>query len=302
MDNLALIFSADFAYAVLRVTTPILFASIAILISDLAGVVNIAVEGGMLQAALWGVLVSALTGNVWVGFLVGMVSATFIAALLGYFHLRLRSNLILSGIALNIFCSGSTVLFLYLFTGNKGISSGVKSLVLPRVSLPGICNIPILGEILSGHNVLTYVAFLSVPIVYYLLYKTPYGLRLRAVGEHPESAASVGIKVNRVKLISLLLSGVFAGLGGTFLSMGYVSWFGREMTAGRGFIGLVAETLGGRTPLGALWGSLLFGFTEAFAATAQVFRIPAELANAFPYIAAILAFVAYASRRKHSTR
>jgi len=302
MNELGMIFNTEFVYAALRVTTPILFASVGILISDLAGVVNIAVEGGMLHAALWGVLVSARTGSAWIGLLAGVVSAMCIAALLGYFHLRLRSDLILTGIALNIFCSGSTVLFLYLFTGNKGISSGVKSLVLPRCDIPGIANIPILGEIVSGHNVLTYAAFVSVLIVYYLLYKTPYGLRLRAVGEHPQAAASVGIRVNRVKLGALLLSGFFAGLGGTFLSMGYVSWFGRGMTAGRGFIGLVAETLGGRSAFGALWGSLVFGFTEAFAATAQAFRIPAEFANAIPYIAAIVAFVAYASRRRHSTR
>ena len=302
MKELGMLFNAEFGYATLRVTTPILFASLGILISDLAGVVNIAVEGGMLQAALWGVLVSARTGSAWIGLLAGVVSAMCIAALLGYFHLRLRSDLILTGIALNIFSSGSTVLFLYLFTGNKGISSGVKSLVLPRCDIPGIANIPILGEIVSGHNVLTYAAFVSVLVVHYLLYKTPYGLRLRAVGEHPQAAASVGIRVNRVKLGALLLSGFFAGLGGTFLSMGYVSWFGRGMTAGRGFIGLVAETLGGRSAFGALWGSLVFGFTEAFAATAQAFRIPAEFANAIPYIAAIVAFVAYASRGRHLTR
>lgn len=297
-----MILNTEFAYAVLRVTTPILFASIGILISDLAGIVNIAVEGGMLQAALWGVLVSASTGNAWIGLLAGIASAMCIAVLLGYFHLRLQSDLILTGIALNIFCSGSTVFSLYLFTGSKGISSGVKSLVLPRCDIPGIANVPILGEIVSGHNVLTYIAFISVLIVHYLLYKTPYGLRLRAVGEHPQAAASVGIRVNRVKMVALLLSGFFAGLGGVFLSMGYVSWFSRGMTAGRGFIGLVAETLGGRSAFGALWGSLLFGFTEAFAATAQALRIPAEFATAIPYIAAIVAFVAYASRRKRSIR
>lgn len=304
MDGiLGAIITPEFWFAVVRITTPILFPAFAILITDRAGVVNIAAEGQMLQAALWGVLVSAWTGCAWIGLLGAVVSAMCIAVLFGFFTLKLGSNLLLTGIALNIFSSGSTILVLYTFTGHKGISAGVPSLVLPHYDIPGVANIPFLGGIVSGHHVLTYVAFVSVLILYYLLYRTPFGLRLRAVGEHPQAVASAGINVNRVKMASLLLGGLFAGLGGAFLSMGYMSWFTREMTAGRGWIGLVAEGLGRQAVLGSLWASLLFGFVGAFSINAQVHGLfPAEFAKSFPFIIAIVALAVYASRAKISAK
>ena len=175
------------------------------------------------------------------------------------------ADIILSAIALNLFASGGTIFLLFLFTGDKGSTSALKSLVFPSVDIPLLKSIPILGEILSGHNVLTYLALLSSLLFYVLIFKTPLGLRIRAVGQNPDAAESVGINVNRVRMAVLLLSGLAAALGGLYLSMGYVSWFSRDMTAGRGFIAVAAATLGGDLPLGALAASLFFALVSVLA-------------------------------------
>lgn len=296
-EILQAIFNVAFVFAIIRIATPIAFAALGALITDLAGVINIALEGIMLQAAFWGVLVSAITQNAWLGLLAGVASGVCTAAILGYFHLRLKADLILAGIALNILAAGSTIFLLFVFTGDKGISVGLRSLVLPEITLSLIADIPILGEAISGHHILTYVAIISVFIVQYWLYRTPWGLRLRAVGENPDAAASVGISVIKVRFTALLMSGLMAGLGGVFLSMGYVSWFSRNMTAGRGFIGLVAAALGGRHAYGVLLGALFFGAAEALASTLPILGFPSELISMFPYVVTVAALAIYAGQR-----
>lgn len=296
MENLVnLIFSTEFGYSIFRVTTPMLFAAMAVLISDKAGVVNIGLEGIMLMSALTGVIGSALTGSLWVGLLSAILGGVLMAMFLAYFSLYLKTDIILTGIVLNLMSSGLTVFILYLLTGQKGISSSLQSRVFPTIDIPFIKDIPIVGEILSGHNVLTYLAFLSVLVIYIFLYKTPLGLRIRAVGENIDAATSVGINVRGIQFLSLLLSGILGGFGGAYMSMGYVSWFSRDMTAGRGFIALAAEAMGGGTPLGTMLTSLLFGFAEALSYSLQSLRIPAELVQMTPYIATILGLVIYSS-------
>ncbi len=291
------ILTPAFVYSIIRVTTPILFAALGALITDLAGVINIALEGIMLTAAFFGVLVSAFTQNMWLGLLAGVLSGVGIALILGYFSLNLKTDLILAGIAINLLASGGTIFLLYIFAGDKGTSSSLKSLVLPNINIPILKDIPILGPMFSGHHILTYIAIISVVIVHYFLYHTPLGLRLRAVGENPDAADSVGISVIKIKYIALMLSGIFAGLGGVHLSMGYVSWFARDMTSGRGFIALAAETLGGRTAIGTTLGSLVFGAADALSYSLQAFRMPSEFAQSFPFIITILALGFYAQQQ-----
>jgi ABC-type uncharacterized transport system permease subunit len=287
------IFSVAFGYAVLRVTTPILFAALAALISDRAGVINISLEGTMLTAALTGVVVSAFTGNAFIGLIAAILAGVFIAFILAYFSLNLKSDIILTGIALNLLASGGTVFLLYLFAHDKGVSVSLKSQVMPNVVLPLINRIPIIGPIFSGHNVLTYIVLIAVIVVYYFLYKTPLGLKIRAVGENPNAVDSVGINVKRIQYIALMISGLFAALGGAYMSMGYVSWFSRDMTSGRGFIALAAEAMGRGTPLGTLLASLVFGFADALSNSLQALRIPAEFVQMLPYIATILGLTIY---------
>lgn len=298
MNNIiGIIFSASFGYAVLRVMTPILFAALGAVISDRAGVTNISLEGTMLTAALVGVIISALTHSAWVGLLAAVIAGVIMSLLLAYFSLNLKADIILTGIALNLLAGGGTIFVLFLVAHDKGISSSLKSEVLPNIAIPLIDKIPVLGQILSGHNVLTYVSILMVFVVYLLLYKTPLGLRIRAVGENADAADSVGVGVKRIRYIALMISGALAGFGGAYMSMGYVSWFSTNMTTGRGFIALAAEAMGRGTPIGTFLSSLLFGFAGALSNNMQSLRIPAEFVQMIPYIATIIGLIIYSSRQ-----
>lgn len=297
-----IIFTTSFGYSILRVTTPILFASLAALISNKAGVINIGLEGIMLTAALTGVVTSAFTQSALIGVICAVIAGILLSLLLAYFSLNLKSDIILTGIALNLLASGGTVFLLYLVAKDKGISISLKSMIVPEVNIPLISEIPVLGSILSGHNILTYLALLTVLLVYIFLYKMPLGLKIRAVGENPNAADSVGISVKRIQYLALALSGALAGLGGAYMSMGYVSWFSRDMTAGRGFIALAAEAMGRGTPFGTLIASLVFGFADALSNVMQSLRVPAEFVQMIPYATTILGLVLYSVKLSNKTK
>ncbi|OBR64219.1 ABC transporter permease [Paenibacillus oryzae] len=288
------IFTTEFAFSVLRVTTPILFAALGALISNRAGIINIGLEGIMLVAALTGVIASAYTGSAWLGLTGAVMAGTLIAGVLAFFTLKFKTHIILGGVAINMFASGGTVFILYLLSGDKGSSTSLPSKVLPTLDIPLLKDIPVLGPILSGHNVLTYMSILAVFVVYYLLKRTPLGLRIRSVGENPQAAQSVGVSVVKVQYTALLLSGFFAGLGGAYMSMGYLSLFTRDMIAGRGWIAIAAESMGRSTTVGTTLTSLLFGTADALANALQVLKIPAELIGTLPYVTTVIGLVIYA--------
>ncbi|MDF9844298.1 MULTISPECIES: ABC transporter permease [unclassified Paenibacillus] len=291
---LNVIFTTDFAFSLLRVTTPILFAALGALISNRAGIINIGMEGIMLVSALAGVIVSAYTQSAWVGLIGAVISGTLIAGILAFFTLKFKTHIILGGVAINMFASGGTVFILYLLSGDKGSSTSLASKVLPSVQIPLIQDIPVLGPILSGHHILTYVSILAVLAVYYLLNRTPLGLRIRSVGENPHAAQSVGVSVVKIQYTALLLSGFFASLGGAYMSMGYLSLFTRDMIAGRGWIAIAAESMGRSTTIGTALTSLLFGAADALSNALQVLKIPAELIATLPYVATVIGLLIYA--------
>lgn len=288
------ILSAAFVGSVIRVATPILLPALGGLISELAGVTNVALEGLMLIAALVGVVISTFTGNAWLGCLAGVACSVVAAILLAYFHLNLKADIILSGLAINIASSGGTIFILYLLTKDKGSSSKLASLSLPRIAIPVLDQMPVLGPMFSRHNVLTYVAVLLVFLIWVFLYRTRLGIHIRAVGENAEAAGSVGINVRRTRYIALILSGVMAGLGGINMSMGYLNMFQRDMTAGRGFIALAAVHLGNRRPIGVALASLFFGFADALSNQLGSLAIPPQWVQMIPYAATVLALVVYA--------
>jgi simple sugar transport system permease protein len=296
-DIFQYIFSVEFAYSVLRVTTPILFAAMASVVAERAGASNIALEGIMLFAALFGAIGSGLTGNLILGFLIALAGGLVIAILLAYFGLYLKTDIILSGIALNTLATGGTVFFMYALIGDKGSTSSLVSLVFPRLSIPQIKSIPVLGGIISGQNTLTYAAFLMVVVVWILLFKTRLGLRMRAVGENPEAAASVGIPVRRIKFIALIISGLLASAGGAFLSMGYMNGFTRNMVSGRGFIALAAAAMGQLSPVPTMAASLVFGFFDALSNIMAAMRIPDEFVKIVPYLATVVGLVIFSALR-----
>lgn len=292
------IFSALFLANILRISTPLILPALGGLVTDLAGATNIALEGTMLVAAFTGVVVSAYTKSVTAGILCGILSGVLLSALLAYFYLYLKTDVFLAGIAINIMATGGTIFLLYILTGDKGNSSKLASGMAPIVHIPLIKDIPFLGTVLSGHNIFTYAAFLLTWLVAVFLYRTPLGVHLRAAGENPEAAATLGIDVKQTQLIAFLMSGFLASLGGLNLSMAYLTLFQREMTAGRGFIALAAVYLGGRKPWGTLIAAMIFGFADALSNQLASLEIPSQLVQSIPYVVTIIALVVYALQKR----
>ncbi len=297
------IFSPEFLNATLRATTPILFAALASAIASKSGVVNMALEGIMLFTALFGVIFSAAFQSAWLGLFATMLVGGFIGFFLAFFVLKLKTDEILAAIAINLIANGATILILLFVSGDRGISSSIQSLIIPRVTLPIIEDIPFLGEVLSNQNVLTYLSLIMVAVVHVFLYKTPLGLQIRAVGENKDAAESVGISSSKIRYISLILSGVLASMGGYFLSGGYMTKFTSGMTAGRGFIALAASAMGGNTPIGSFLVSLLFGAAQALSNILQLGTWPYELVQMLPYLTTLVGLGIYSySRMKKRQR
>lgn len=297
-EILPTLFRADFLFSILRITAPILFATLAALIAQKAGVTNIGLEGIMMISALFGTLSAYWAQSWFVGVLCALFIGILIALMMAFFSLNLKTNIILTGIAVNMLGAGGTVFLLYLFTGMRGNTASLSSpnILIPTVNIPLLKSIPFIGQILSGHAVLTYIAFFLVYMTWVLLYKTPLGLNIRAVGEDPNAAQSVGVSVNKIKYIALALSGALSGLGGAFMSMYYSQSWNANMVAGRGFIALAAEAMGRGEPVGAMWSSLLFGLAQALRTKVSGIQgVSSYLVSSIPYVVTILGLFIYAA-------
>lgn len=300
MKILEIVTSVSFLFSIIRMTTPILYASLSYLIADLVGVSNIGIEGIMLTCALAGVLASAAFGaNAFLGLCTAMIVGALLGILLCFIVTKLKTDATIAGIAYNIAATGGTVFVLYLAVGEKGISSSLVSGVLPSIDIPALSNVPVIGNILLGHNVLTYIAVILVIILALFLKKTSLGLHIRSCGENPEALRSVGVHVSRVQYIALAMSGLLAAMGGAYMSMGYVSYFVRDMVAGRGYIAIAAAALGANRPGFTLLVCILFGVADAFAVNpeTQNIGIPTELVSTIPYIVTIVVLVIYSYKK-----
>lgn len=298
MNNFNII---SFIFSIIRVMTPLLFASMACMVFNKGGVESMATEGIMLCCALAGAVGSWLFSNAWLGLLMGILTGILISCLFGYVTLSLKADPVLTGIALNILAEGATIFIVYYLTGEKGSTQSLASPVLPILHIPLINKIPVLGGIFSGHNVLTYLSLLSVLLLSFFLFRTKSGLRLRTVGEGPEAAESVGLSITRYKYLTLIIAGALAGVGGAFMSMGYVSFFSKNMIAGRGYIGMAAESMGHGMPGGVLLATLQFSLADALSIQLQVMNLPPELMQMLPYIVTIIAIAVYSYRLDKKT-
>jgi simple sugar transport system permease protein len=291
-----MIFKEDFLFSIIRITAPILFAGLGSVISERAGESNIGLEGMMSISALLGVLVAYWTQNWFLGVLAAIACGCLLGLMMGFFNLKLKTDIILCGIAVNMLGGGGTIMMLYMFTGMRGNTGSLMSanILVPTIDIPIIQNIPVL-RVLSGHSLLTYLAFLFVYLIYLLLYRTQLGLDIRAVGENPNAASSVGVSVNKIKYIALGISGALAGMGGAFMSMYYSQGWNSGMIAGRGFIALAAEAMGRGEPLGTMFSSLLFGFADAIKNKATGLPgVSSYLISIVPYVVTIVGLVIYA--------
>ena len=294
------VLTPSFLYSVIRVATPLILASLGAVITSNAGITNIGIEGVMLISALAGVFASAFGFGPWFGLLVAIVTGILCSLAIGYVSMSLKADSVLTCIAFNTMAVGGTVYFMYAVVKDKGTTLALDSGKLPNIKIPGIDSIPVVGDIISNHNIISYVAILMIFVVYVLLYKTPLGLRIRSAGKAPKALSSVGVSLIKTRYIALGISGVLGGMAGAFMSMGYVTWFSKNMTAGRGFIALAADAMGNSTPIGAAISSLLFAVAEALSYSLQVTTIPAELVQMLPYLATIIGLIAYSIKRKKS--
>lgn len=283
----------------LLLSVPLVYGSLSGLLCEKAGVINIAIEGQLLSGAFTAAMVASLTNSVWVGLVGAVIASTLVSTVLALFSIRYLVSQIVVGVVLNVLVSGLTTFFFLqvLVTDAEVFNSPDR---LPSVALPALSQIPVLGPVLFNQSVLVYFMYIAVAVVYIAMMRTKWGLRVRAVGEHPLAADTVGIDVNAVRWRNILLSGVLGGLGGAYFTIGTVGAFGRDMTAGAGFIALAALIFGRWNPLGVLGASLLFAFANSLQQTLSTMgtTVPQALLLVTPYVVTVIAVSAFAGKVK----
>jgi simple sugar transport system permease protein len=269
--------------------TPIALAALCGVVSERAAVINIAIEGIMLVSALASAMVATLTHNLYAGLLAGMLTGMVIAALHALLCIKFKVDQIISGVAINIVGTGITS-----FISNRYMQTHADQLnnagVFPNIPIPLLVKIPILGPVLFENNLIVYLMLILVAVTFVVLFYTRWGLRTRAVGEHPKAADTLGINVYMTRYVNVIAGGLIAGVGGAYFTIGSVGRFDKLMTAGKGFIGLAAMIFGNWNPLGALGSSLIFGFADSLQVKMQILKtpIPSEFLQMAPYIVTII--------------
>jgi len=288
--------------ATIRVSVPLLLACLAGLYSERAGIFDIGLEGKMLAGAFAGASAAAVSGSAWIGLLVAILTAVFLALVHGFASITHRGNQIVSGVAINFIAAGSTIIL-----GQAWFQQGGRtpSLAGPArfeaITLPGadaVRDVPVLGliysELLSGHSILVYVAFLMVPVTWWVLFRTRFGLRLRAVGENPAAVDTAGISVTWLRYRAVIVTGVLTGVAGAYLAIAQNAGFVKDMTAGKGFIALAALIFAKWKPVPAMFACLLFGFLDAASIRFQgtpwplIGKVPVQFINALPFILTVI--------------
>ena len=295
----------------IRLATPLLFACLAGLYSERAGVFDIGLEGKMLVAAFAAAAASYATGSVWMGVLAGIGAALMFAAIHGLASITFRGNQLISGVAVNFLASGLTVVlgtsWFKLGGQTPALVDGLRfsDITLPFAAPSGQGDLGLLSgiysHVLSGHSILVYVALACVPLTWWVLYRTRFGLRLRAVGENPAAVDTAGVSVTGLRYAAVGITGVLCGLAGAYMSMGLSAGFLREMTAGRGYIALAALIFAKWRPWYALMACLLFGLLDAIAIRFQnidigVLVIPVQFTQALPYILTVIILAGFVGK------
>lgn len=276
--------------------TPILLAALGGAMTFYAGIFNIAMEGMMLMAAFFAVLGSFLFHSWAMGILFAIGGSLLLAVIFIFFSVVLKTDEFVTGIALNLFALGTTTYLLRQIFKVKGVFTSKAIVPIPAIHIPVLDGIPFVGPILSGRNLIIYVAVAATIYSSYLVFRTRFGLRLRAAGYNSASLDSSGVQTRRLRAQSLLICGVLCGLGGAFLSLGYVTLFAENMTAGRGWISLAAVILVDGSPVGIAIISLIFGFFDGLGLFLQGYRIAPQFTAMVPYIATLGALYFYARR------
>jgi simple sugar transport system permease protein len=283
--------------AMLRYATPLLFAALGGIICERSGVINIALEGMMLMGAYFGIFGADVLHSWVLGCLVAMVAGGLLALVHAVFSIHLRANQVVSGTGINFLAYGITGYFFIAHYGSNGTGSNISQ--VPNVKLPLIQHVGFFGGAIGDANLLTWIGLLLVPVLSVFLFRTRGGLRLRAVGEKPRAADTVGLPVLRTRYFAVVMSGMLAALGGAYLSDGFVGSFNQLMTNGRGFLALAAVIFGKWRPVGALVATLLFGFASALGDRLPTFsQSAATLFQALPYVVTLIAVAGVVGRSR----
>lgn len=284
MDTITSFLAAD-----IRMATPIMIAALGIVFSERAGIVNIGTEGMMLIGSLAGVIGSYYTGSVWLGALIAILVTVAFSAVFALFTVTIKADQTVIGTGMNILASGLTI------TVNRAIfgasTSPPKIDVFSSVPIPLLSDIPVIGPSLFNQSLPVYLAFILVPVTWFVMFRTNIGLKLRAVGENPRACDTVGINVSKIRWMSVLFSGLMAGFAGAYVSMGQMSFFTEGIIAGGGFMALAAVVFGNYTPIGVMVASIVFGASSALQYSLQVLGtgIPDQLMGTLPYVITIVA-------------
>lgn len=281
----------------LLLSTPLVFGALGGVLCERAGVINIAIEGQLLAGAFLSAVVASVTGNLWLGLAMAPVAGLLVSVVLAVFAIRYVVDQIIVGVVLNVLVIGLTGFFYSRVLSPQADTFNQPGTFRP-IAIPLLSDIPVLGPVLFEQSIIVYLMYVAVIAVHVALFKTRWGLRVRAVGEHPTAADTVGIKVNRIRVQNVLLGGFVAGLGGAFFTLGSVGAFGREMTAGQGYIALAAMIFGRWSPTGALAAALLFGFANNLQGVLGIIGtpIPSEFMLMAPYLATLFAVAGLVGR------
>jgi len=285
----------------IRLATPIMLAALGGAICNRAGVLNLALEGKMLLGAFLGITIAYFAGNTYIGIGVAVIAGGMLGGLFAFLYLRYEVNLIILALAINLLLLEITVYFMRILFGNVGSWSDPSIQRLPEINIALVENIPYWGQVLSGHNFIVYFSWFACIAGSVILFWTKFGRHIRATGEKKEAAETVGINVNWVQVAALVIAGMLCGLAGAFLSVGHLTLFTRNMSNGRGWVAVVAATFAFNHPIGVIFTSLFFGFTEAFAVRVQaVSDLPPNLVQLIPQFATLLALILVGLREKLS--
>ncbi len=273
----------------LGLSTPLIFGALGGVISERVGVVNVAIEGQLLGGAFVSAVVASVTGSLWVGLVSALVAGALVSMVLAVFSIRYLVDQVIVGVVLNVLVTGLTSFFYSeVLTNSPDLNKGLR---FSTLSIPGLSSIPLIGPLLFQQNIVVYLMYVAIAAVFVGLFRTRWGLRLRAVGEHPQAADTVGIRVNATRFWNVSLAGAIAGLGGAFFTLGDLGQFQKEMTAGAGYIALAAVIFGRWDPIRATLAALLFGFASNLQNVLSVVGspVPSEFMLMLPYVVTILA-------------
>jgi len=299
MEGFFSVFTVELINSSIRLATPILLAALGGALCNQAGVLNLALESKMLLGAFVGILAAYYIGNSYAGAVAAMVAGALLGLLFAFLYHKYKVDLVILAIAFNLIIIELTVFVMRAMFGNVGTWSDPSIVRLPNIEIPIIKDIPVLGSILSGYNIIVYFSWLATIVMFIVLYKMRNGRHLRAVGENKGAAETVGINAVLLQTLALVSCGALAGLGGAFLSIGHLTLFTRNMSNGRGWIAIAAAMFGMNHPFGVFFASLFFGFADAFAVRIQATTdLPPNLVKLLPNLATLLVLIIIALRSK----